>query len=493
MGRLFLLTFAMLASAAGAFAQPRPTGMALDSTGVPYTFATFLGQVMADHPVARQADLLAEDVRSQLRTAWGAFDPTLEATWDQKRFDGSNYYAYTDIALKVPTPIGSDFKVGFENTRGVFTSGDRRTPSVGQISAGMTVPLGQRILTDERRTALAQARAVRDAGEADRLALYNALLLNASRAYGSWYEQWRRRAIAREGVELAQFRLEAVASRVNVGESPPVDTVEASLEVDRREVLREEAEAAYFAAELALTAFLWDANGQPVELAPAVRPSLEGLAAIDQPPMDSASVARWLAMANATNPSLRKADADIRAANALRGLAAQQLIPFAEAGVYALAARGESPALLEQPLREDNYKVALEIKSPLLFLKERGRFGSIGARLDIRRVERDRLGREVDIAIRIAANELDVLRRIVAQQERNVTRSVLLRDAEQVRFDNGESTLLVVNLRERAVLDESVRLAQLEARVAAARATLALAIGDPTRVPGLLTGPAARP
>lgn len=489
MGRLFLLTLAMLASGTGAFAQPRPTGIAPDSAGVPYTFATFIAQVMADHPVARQADLLAEDVRSQLRTAWGAFDPTIAATWDQKRFDGTNYYAYSDISLKVPTPIGSDIKVGFESARGTFISGDRRTPSVGQLTAGMTVPLGQRILTDERRTALAQARAVRDAGEADRLALYNALLLNASRTYGSWYEQWRRRAIAREGVALARFRLDAVANRVRNGESPPVDTVEASLEVDRREVLREEAEAAFFAAELALTAYLWDANGEPVDLAPSVRPSLEGLNAAAQPPVDSATVARWLATANATNPSLRKADADVRSANALRALTQQQLIPFAEAGVYALSSRGESPDFLEQPLREDNYKVALEIKSPLLFLKERGRFGSAGARLDIRRVERDRLGREVDNAIRIAANDLDVLRRIVVQQALNVSRSVLLRDAEQARFDNGESTLLVVNLRERAVLDESVRLAQLEARVAATRAALALAIGDPLRVPGLLTTP----
>jgi outer membrane protein TolC len=353
----------------------------------------------------------------------------------------------------------------------------------------MSVPLGQRILTDERRTALAQARAVRDAGEADRLALYNALLLNASRTYGSWYEQWRRRAIAREGVALARFRLDAVANRVRNGESPPVDTVEASLEVDRREVLRQEAEASYFAAELALTAYLWDANGEPVALAPSVRPSLEGLSAAAQPPLDSAIVARWLATANATNPSLRKADADVRSANAVRALTTQQLIPFAEAGVYALSSRGESPEFLEQPLREDNYKVALEIKSPLLFLKERGRFGSAGARLDIRRVERDRLGREVDNAIRIAANDLEVLRRTVPQQERNVSRSILLRDAEQVRFENGESTLLVVNLRERAVLDESVRLAQLEARVAATRAALALAIGDPMRVPGLLSAP----
>jgi outer membrane protein TolC len=476
-------------AAVPAAAQAPSFSVAGDTSGVPYTYATFIAQVMADHPIARQADLLAEDVRSQLRTAWGAFDPTLSANWDQKRFSGTNYYAYSDISLKIPTPIGSDLKVGFEATRGTYFSTDRRTPDQGLLSIGMSVPLGQRLITDERRTALAQARAVRDAGEADRIAIYNGLLLNASRAYGAWYEQWRRAEIARDGVALARFRLEAVVNRVINGESPPVDTVEASLEVQRRDVAREEAEAAYFAAELSLTAYLWDADGRPVELAPSVRPSLAGLDAAAEAPVDSAMVRSWLATARAANPQLRKVEADVRSASALRLLTAQQLIPFAEAGVYTLAARGESPDFLDTGVREDNYKASLGIKSPLLFLKERGRFGSAGARLDIRRVERDRLGREVENAVRIAANDLDVLRRIVSQQLDNVNRSLLLRDAEQARFDNGESTLLVVNLRERAVLDEATRLAQLEARVAAARAALALAIGDPTRVPGLLTAP----
>ena len=43
---------------------------------------------------------------------------------DQKRFDGTNYYAYTDVSLKVPTPIGSDIKVGFESARGTYISGE---------------------------------------------------------------------------------------------------------------------------------------------------------------------------------------------------------------------------------------------------------------------------------------------------------------------------------------------------------------------------------
>lgn len=460
-----------------------------DSTVIPYPYAAFIAQVMADHPVARQADLLAEDVRSQLRTAWGAFDPTITATWDQKRFSGTNYYAYADVALKIPTPIGSDITLGFERAGGTYFNPDRRTPDIGLLTAGISIPLGQRIITDERRTALAQAQATRDAGEADRVAIYNNLVLNAARAYGTWYETWRRREIAREGVELAQFRLDAVEANVRNGVSPAVDTLEASLEVQRRDVARREAEAAYFEAELRLTAYLWDANGEPVLLADSVVPSLAGLEADALTPVDSMALVQWLEAARIGNPSLRKIDAEVRSAEATRRLTGQQLIPFAEASVYAISERGSTPPVFDRSESDGDYKAALELRSSLLYLKERGRFGSAGARLDIRRAERDRLEREVSNAVRIAANELDVLRALVEIQAGNVGRARLLRDAEAARFSNGESTLLIVNLRERAVLDEAVRLAQFEARVAAARASLAIAIGDVRALPGVLGEP----
>jgi hypothetical protein len=66
------------------------------------------------------------------------------------------------------------------------------------------------------------------------------------------------------------------------------------------------------------------------------------------------------------------------------------------------------------------------------------------------------------------------------RQNANVRNARLLRDAEQIRFENGESTLLILNLRERLVLDEAAKLAALEAKVASARGALALATGDRT-------------
>ena len=128
----------------------------------------------------------------------------------------------------------------------------------------------------------------------------------------------------------------------------------------------------------------------------------------------------------------------------------------------------------------DNYKAALSVSTPLLFLKETGKFSATGARLEYQQFERDRLRRDVEFDARAAIFELANLQRLLQRQTASVRNARLLRDAEQTRFENGESTLLILNLRERLVLDEAARLATLEGKVAAARGALALATGDRT-------------
>ena len=64
-------------------------------------------------------------------------------------------------------------------------AGEKRVATVPDvveklIKLGFSVPLGQRLLTDERRVALAQARALQTVAEADQAAALNKLLLDLS-------------------------------------------------------------------------------------------------------------------------------------------------------------------------------------------------------------------------------------------------------------------------------------------------------------------------
>ncbi len=125
-----------------------------------------------------------------------------------------------------------------------------------------------------------------------------------------------------------------------------------------------------------------------------------------------------------------------------------------------------------------DYKAGLALTTPLLFMKERGRLNAASLRLEQQRVERARVRRDVANAVRIAANDLVTAQRLIDIQRATVAQAELLRDGEQRKFENGESTLFLVNARERLVLDERLKLAALEAKGLGARAELAVSVGD---------------
>ncbi len=450
-------------------------GARIDTSGVPFTFPAFVDLILREHPVAQQAKLVAAAARNDLRTAWGAFDPTISASWDQKRFGGTTYYNYFDAEMKIPLPVGADVTIAFDRTAGRYINPDRRTNGGGTFEAGISIPLGQRIVTDERRNALVQARAARDAGAADQTAMINKLLYSAAKDYGGWYESWRRRAVAQEGEALADFRLTAVRRRVINGESAPIDTIEAMLELQRRQVTRFEAEAAFYLATLDVTAYLWDDAGRPAPLPRDAKPVLDG---IERSQVDSTQLDSLLSLATRRNPDLLKVQARVKQAQATRLFTTQGLLPLAEGKLAGLSEQGSDDAFLDGARLDDNYKAGLSIKSPLLFLKETGRFGAAGQRLEFQRLELDRLRRNTEFDARAAIFDLANLERMLGLQRNNVRNARLLRDAEQIRYENGESTLLIVNIRERLVLDESVKLAALEAKVASARGALVVATGE---------------
>ena len=452
-----------------------------DSTRA-FTFEDFYRVVATNHPVVQQARLLERIAEGELRQARGAFDPTVTASWDRKTFDGTRYYDYVESALKIPTPLGVDVKLGYERTEGKYFAPDRATPANGLLSAGISIPLGQRMITDERRNAVTQARALRDYAQGERAAQVNKFLLSAAKLYGEWYEAWRRRALTNEAVALADFRLRAVRSRVLQGDAAAIDTIEARLELQRRTVQQLEASVDYRNATIVIEGLLWSERGEPVSLDSLAVPSLAGLEAH---PIDSTSVARWLTVAEQRHPSVRKVMAKVRQAEAERLFAAQQVwVPTAELTYAPLGDRDGGVSALGDALGgSSDAKFGGAFKLPLLALKERGKWGAASGKLEQQRFELALVRRDITIAVHTAANDLTALDSLLQLQRQAVVQSRLLRDGEQRKFENGESTLFLVNTRERQVIDEEVKRIALEAKYAAARAALAVAIGEPARLP----------
>lgn len=473
---------------AQAAAQPVPVA---GGAGMEIGLEDFLSRVIAQHPQVRQAEAARRQADADALTARGGFDPYVSAIWDTKRFKGIGYYDELDARLVVPTPWGVDFKLGWERAAGQIINPERATPGEGLLSFGVMLPIGPRILTDERRTALRQAEIAQDAADADRDAAVARVLQSAARDWGLWSEMTRRARITTEGVELARFRLDALRRRVAAGDAAAIDTIEATAELRTREVLNLDAAAAAAAARLVAEGWLWRTDGTPDRL-PANAVAAER-ATLSQEAMliDRASgdALRYLV---ARHPFVQQATARWRQAEAARRLAAVNILPSASVELSGLAAGGALGDVNLPTLTGEESKFSGGVRLPLFPRREIGRLRSAEERTRALNLERERVRRDVEIEAQRALLEVTAVDSALVRQETLVTLQERLLAAEQQRFSVGESTLLVVNLRERALLDERLKLAAMVARRARALGTLAVATGTPQLSAGETPGRGAR-
>ena len=307
----------------------------------------------------------------------------------------------------------------------------------------------------------------------------NKLLFAAAKSYAQWFESALQLQVIRDGVRLAEVRYGAIVGRVKAGDAAGIDSIEAAAELNRRRAQSQGADQSYFAASLELTSYLWDGRGQPQELPPRAVPSDSGLGRVV---LDSASVPKLLARVLALHPDVLKAEGKVAQSAAERSLARQGIIPLASAELSALRPSGNGFGFGDALSRENNYKGEINLSSPLLFFKERGKFQSTDAKFDRAELEARETRRDVVLLVRTAINDLSQFEAQLALQRDAVRLFRILSAGERAKFDAGESNLFLVNTRERQVLDEELKFVALQAKYLAARAALAVAAGSPGRL-----------
>lgn len=207
------------------------------------TSTDFFRLILKNHPVARQAALLTQQARSEIRLARGEFDPKLEAYYDnkqlfdEKRSENLDYYHRWESALKVPLWIG-ELKGGYERNVGVYTNPETTTSAAGLVFAGISMPLpiSRDFMIDQRRAALRQAQVFRNIAEADRVKEINKLVLNAAKDYWEWYFAYNEYAMLQEAFTLADVRYVAVRGRVAQGDLAGIDSVDAQTALQDRTI-----------------------------------------------------------------------------------------------------------------------------------------------------------------------------------------------------------------------------------------------------------------
>lgn len=417
--------------------------------------------VFAHHPVVKQAALLSDDARAQVQQARGGFDPKLGSGFDRKHFGGTDYYNVWANELKVPVwPGGIDLKVGYDRMVGTYVNPEHRTPLDGLALAGLSVPLGQGLLIDERRSTLRQARILVDAAEADKVKQINEIWLQAAKDYWNWYYAHEQLRLIQEGIELANTRFRATSRRAVLGDQAPIDSVEAQITVQDRQVQYEQLRVELQNARLLLSNHLWNKDTQPVELPTYAVPQLPTLVL-----MDTLALTGLLEFADSRHPTLLKLDAKIRQLGVEERYRRELLKPTLNVSGYLLSRgdfyRPEVPSYYG--FGWQNYKVGVDFAVPLFLRKERGKLWQTRLKVQDATLEQQNSRRNITTQVAAKYNALKAYERQLTLQAQTIANQRTLLRAETQKFELGESTIFLVNAREAKLIDLRIKQESLRA------------------------------
>jgi len=454
--------------------------VALVDTSRVFGLADLLTYVTLRHPVARQAGLLPERALQEVRYARGQFDPVATSKYYGKTFGGTEYFHDWDSQLRVPLWFGVDVKAGFDRGVGTYVNPENATAPAGLSYVGISVPLAQGLLIDERRAAVRQAQALQGLAEAERRGALNKLQLQAAKDYWDWSLGYQRQELLRQNAILADIRFRAVRERVRFGDAAAIDSVEALTELQTRQALLVQAQVQWQNATLQLSNYLWDEQQQPRELPADVRPqALPGPADWRLLPPDS--LAALAELARQLHPELQKSRAKLQQLGIERRLLANKLLPKLTVDYNVLQAgqpfSPETNASFQGAYLQNNYKLGVSFAYPLLLRQERAKLQLNRLKLNATELDLQQDTRDIQTGLRTVANDWEALRAQLALQEQVVLNAGRLRQGEQVRFENGESSVFLLNAREASLVTARLKLAELQAKYAQTQAMLRWAAG----------------
>lgn len=418
------------------------------------TYDEFIGYVKNYHPITIQAKNVSEIGNLEIRKARGSFDPLATSEVKQKYFDGVNYYNLNQHQLKIPTWFGVEGKAGFENNTGEYLNPEHYTKS-GLWYAGISVPIGQGLFIDKRRAVLKQAKEYSKLSKAEQQLIINNLLLEASYAYWNWYISAREVIIYTEGTELATERLNATKKWATAGDRPFIDTLEASIQLQNRQISLEQAQLNYNKRLLELSTFLWGKNNTPLEVADSTQPQNT----VPDVYKVLTTLETGIDSLNANHPILAQQQIQLSILSVERRLKAEMLKPQLDLSYTPLAeAVGNNPF---NQYSLNNYTWGLNFSIPIFLRKERAELQQTKLKINSLQQKTDLKAYELLNKAKAYLVEVNNLQRQIVLYETNVESYRKLLEAEQRKLSIGESSLFLLNSREQNYLNAQMKLAEV--------------------------------
>ncbi len=410
-----------------------------------------LASVEEHFPLIRAALLDVRAAEAEMLAADGAFDPILRAQGGTVPY-GEYPHWRLDTVVEQPTPLwGTSFLGGYRMGTGPLApyDGKRETNQLGELRAGFSVPLARNGWTDRRRANLERASLGRRISQLGVTQARLETVRAATVRYWAWVAAGARLRVAQDLLDLALERERALHVRLARGDVADIEVTENLRAILQRRAALVAAQRGLEQAAIDLSLYLRDPMGQPRLALAAALP--------DRLPEPRASEAQQkdndLQAALAARPDAARLAAVQQQQRVDLDLAHNQLLPQVDVTVMGSQDFGYGKPGRARPELE----AFVTVEVPLPGRTGLGRVDAAQAALrrtqEQLRFQKDRIVAEV----RDALSAMEAARQRVALARQEVTVAQRLEGLERHRFDLGDSTLLIVNLRETATAEAALR------------------------------------
>lgn len=421
------------------------------------SYNEYLGFVKKYHPLVKNANLEISKAQANLMMARGGFDPKLELDYNKKQFQGTEYYSIMNSSFKIPTWYGIEVKAGFEDNEGYYLNPQNKTPYNGVAALGISVPIGQGLLINQRMADLQKAKIQVKLSQAEQKLMAVAILYDASVAYFNWKKNYEEYLLYQTYSTNAQVRYNGVESLIKQGDKPAIDSVEAGIVVKNRLLSLEDSKLKLAKAKLELSNFLWLENNIPLELAEVIIPEKKLGQTIQETLNISDLVNQDFSLLQ--HPKIEALQSKIDMLTVEKRMKANMLLPKIDVGYSYLAQ--PDPTI---PNNNENYKVGIDFYFPLFLRKERGSLKI--AQFKIQESEFNRDLEKLQLTNKISAQKTEI--ESLTKQQKLVNNLVddydkMLKSEERL-FNIGESSLFLINTRENNLVSAQLSQIALENR-----------------------------
>lgn len=419
------------------------------------------------HPkvAGARAELLAAS--GKVREKRGAFDPQLTFSADSIRYNPSSNRGkeYTTVlsesTYEVLTRSGAKFFVSHRLSYGQTKSPFNSTGNTGEVMAGVKMPLLRDRGVNDKTGAEQQALVGEQIANQGVQAVLVATLRDAGYSYWDWTASVQKRAISQRLVDLATQRSLQVEQLANRGLRPKIDIAEAKSQVNSRAVSLVKADRDVQKAAFKLSDYLWDQQGNPKALAaPSQASEIETpKVALEQ------TQEELIKIAYDERPELKSLLLARKVLEIELDLARNQRRPDLDLVLAPGYDTGQGGI-------GQTWKAGLFLNFPLGWNQSEGAITTAKAKLA--KIDQE----EKALRLRIRNEVLDGVSAVqlafdrLAEGKAAYEELKKVEDGERIRFEQGLSTLFLLNQRELATADAASRVVDLLAEYRIAQTQL---------------------